>query len=173
MILLLLLFNVISSGSFHGKDLDLPPARQQQGDLLLSCDVTKPPSVSPIRILRTTADSRCGETDWKGKAGTWSVSKQGGLLDSWSCIRTRQERQEGVLCGQRQGNWEPQGKDWSAKDRHLPSPSARIKRYTAVAADLQPLLGGVQARDQEWGTLGSWKTGRTGLQLLIFRSWFY
>lgn len=59
-------------------------------------------------------------------------------------------------------------------DGHLPSASARIKSWAATAADPQHPLEGVQGGDQEWDTLCSGKTGRTGLQIIrIFRGRFY
>ena len=40
-------------------------------------------------------------------------------------------------------------------------------------ADLQHTLKGTQGGDQEWGTLCCGKTGRTGLQIAVFRRKFY
>lgn len=68
-----------SSSSTYGRDVDVMPAWQQEADILSSCDVTKPPSVSPAGILGKTADSRCGETDLKDEAGTQLVPSKEAL----------------------------------------------------------------------------------------------
>ena len=66
---------------------------------------------------------------------------------------------------------------WATKEAsHVPSVrvksySTRIKSGSSAAADLQQPLKGVQDGDQELCALG--KTGRTGLKLDTFRSWFY
>ena len=56
---------------------------------------------------------------------------------------------------------------------HLPPTSIRIKSRTDAAADFQHPLKGVQGEEQKWSTLCLGKTGRTGLQIDIFRNWFY
>ena len=50
--------------------------------------------------------------------------------------------------------------------------SKRIESLVTVVADLQHTLKGVEGRDQECGTLCFGKTGRTGLQMDIFRRKF-
>ena len=54
----------------------------------------------------------------------------------------------------------------------LPSTSIRIKSYAGIAADFQQPLKGVRVkcRNEAFCVLG--KTGRTGLQIDIFRSQF-
>lgn len=41
----------VSSSSVYGRDVGVMPAWHQEGDILSSCDVTKPPSASPAGIL--------------------------------------------------------------------------------------------------------------------------
>ena len=61
----------------------------------------------------------------------------------------------------------------STTNWHLSSTSARTKSCAVAATDLQHSLKGVQGGEQKWGTLCFEKTGRTGLQIDVFRSWFY
>ena len=56
-----------------------------------------------------------------------------------------------------------------ARDWHLPSVSTGIESWSIAAACLQYSLKGAQGGDQVWGTLCSGTTGRTGLQIDIFR----
>ena len=57
---------------------------------------------------------------------------------------------------------------------HVPSTSTRIKSNAAAAAGVQHPLNRVQSGDKEWEhCLCSGKTGRAGLQIVIFRSWCY
>ena len=60
----------------------------------------------------------------------------------------------------------------STTNWHLPSTSTRIKSYAGIAADFQQPLKGVRVkcRNEAFCALG--KTGRTGLQIDIFRSQF-
>ena len=50
------------------------------------------------------------------------------------------------------------------RDWHLPSASTWVESWATAAADPPHPLKGAQDGDQEWGTLCSGKTGRTGLQ---------
>ena len=61
----------------------------------------------------------------------------------------------------------------STTNWHLPSTSTRTKSCAVAATDLQHSLKGVQGGEQKWGRLCFEKTGRTGLPIDIFRSWFY
>ena len=55
----------------------------------------------------------------------------------------------------------------------LLSASMWIKSWVTIDADLQNPLSGAHGGDQEWGILCSGKTGRTGLEIDIFRRRFY
>ena len=57
-------------------------------------------------------------------------------------------------------------------DWHLPSDSTRTESRATAAAALQHPLKGAQCGDQKWGTLCFGKTGRTGLQIYIFRRFY-
>ena len=61
----------------------------------------------------------------------------------------------------------------STYHRHLLSTSIRIQSCAAASADLQLLLNVVKAGEKKWEFLCSGKTGRTCLQIHIFRTWFY
>ena len=62
--------------------------------------------------------------------------------------------------------------DWSDLARMHASTSTRIKLFAATAADLQHPLKGVQCGEKEWGICAQEKTGRTGLQIDIFRRFY-
>ena len=56
---------------------------------------------------------------------------------------------------------------------HLPSTSIRIKSCAAAAADLQHLLKELREDSRKEALWAQGKTGWTGLQIDVFRSWFY
>ena len=58
-----------------------------------------------------------------------------------------------------------------ATNWHLPSTSTSIK--SCATADFQHPLKGNQGGEQKWGSLCPGKTGRTGLQVDIFRNQFF
>ena len=93
-----------------------------------------------------------------GASGRWSGLGDEVLMLGWVPLYETPE-----VCQWQFGVW--QGP--------LSSASLGTKPRAAAAVDLCHALKGVQGGQQGWGTLCSWETGGTGLQIVIFRSWFH
>ena len=93
----------------------------------------------------------------------WIIKYNPGGKATWSLAAfmgsTQEAQGEIILCSQKllwAGDW------------HLASASTWTDSWATATTDPQHPLKGAQGGDQEWGTLCSGKTGRTGLQIVRY-----